>query len=96
MNQNRVLLVDEPTKGLAPKIVTQVSQALREAAKTVPVLLVEQNLTVVRDLAAGAIVLSDGRVAHTADSATEFLDDEALVTRHLGVGTGAAHEGAPA
>lgn len=96
MNQNRVLLVDEPTKGLAPKIVTEVTQALQEAAKTVPVLLVEQNLTVVRELAAGAIVLSDGRVSHTAASAAEFLNDEALVTRHLGVGTGASQEGAHA
>lgn len=96
MNENRVLLVDEPTKGLAPKIVTEVIQALQEAAKTVPILLVEQNLTVVRDLAAGAIVLSDGQVSHTTDSATAFLDDDALLTRHLGVGTSAAPEGAHA
>lgn len=94
MNQNRVLLVDEPTKGLAPKIVREVADALEEAAKTVPILLVEQNLAVVRQLAAGAIVLSDGHVVHTTDSATSFLDDDTLVTRHLGVGTGPAHEGA--
>lgn len=94
MNENRVLLVDEPTKGLAPKIVGEVADALEEAAKTVPILLVEQNLAVVRQLAAGAIVLSDGRVVHTTDSATSFLDDDTLVTRHLGVGTGPAHEGA--
>lgn len=94
MNENRVLLVDEPTKGLAPKIVGEVADALEEAAKTVPILLVEQNLAVVRQLAAGAIVLSDGHVVHTTDSATSFLDDDTLVTRHLGVGTGPAHEGA--
>ncbi|MGD6978139.1 MULTISPECIES: ABC transporter ATP-binding protein [Citricoccus] len=94
MNENRVLLVDEPTKGLAPKIVGEVADALEEAAKTVPILLVEQNLAVVRQLAGGAIVLSDGRVVHTTESATSFLDDDILVTRHLGVGTGPAHEGA--
>ncbi|MEV4900472.1 ATP-binding cassette domain-containing protein [Citricoccus sp. NPDC055426] len=87
MNQNRVLLVDEPTKGLAPKIVGEVAEALAEAARTVPILLVEQNLAVVRQLAAGAIVLSDGHVVHTTDSAAEFLADEELVTRYLGVGT---------
>ncbi|MGM7670126.1 ABC transporter ATP-binding protein [Microbacterium sp. A93] len=87
MNQNRVLLVDEPTKGLAPKIVGEVAEALAEAARTVPILLVEQNLAVVRQLAAGAIVLSDGHVVHTTESATAFLDDEALVTQYLGVGT---------
>ncbi|MDI3330006.1 MAG: ABC transporter ATP-binding protein [Micrococcus sp.] len=94
MNDNRVLLVDEPTKGLAPKIVGEVADALEEAAKTVPILLVEQNLAVVRQLAAGAIVLSDGHVVHTTDSATSFLDDDTLVTRHLGVGTGPAPKGA--
>ncbi|QCU78461.1 ATP-binding cassette domain-containing protein [Citricoccus sp. SGAir0253] len=94
MNDNRVLLVDEPTKGLAPKIVGEVAEALEEAARTVPILLVEQNLTVVRQLAAGAVVLSDGRVVHATDSATSFLDDDTLVTRHLGVGTGPAPEGA--
>lgn len=88
MNRNRVLLVDEPTKGLAPKIVGEVAEALAEAARTVPILLVEQNLAVVRQLAAGAIVLSDGHVVHTTDSAAAFLADEELVTRYLGVGTG--------
>ncbi len=87
LNENRVLLVDEPTKGLAPKIVSEVTEALAEAARTVPILLVEQNLAVVRELADGAIVLSDGHVVHTTDSAVDFLDDEDLVTRHLGVGT---------
>jgi branched-chain amino acid transport system ATP-binding protein len=96
LNPNRVLLVDEPTKGLAPLIVDDVADALAEAARTVPVLLVEQNLAVVRRLAAGAVVLSDGRVVHTTDSASAFLDDEALVTRHLGVGMDPSPEGARA
>src|SRR5699024_6897321 len=50
LNDNKLLLVDEPTKGLAPKIVQEVSAALLEASKTVPILLVEQNLEVVRQL----------------------------------------------
>jgi branched-chain amino acid transport system ATP-binding protein len=87
LNRNRILLVDEPTKGLAPRIVSEVAEALAEAAATVPILLVEQNLSVVRRLAAGAIVLSDGRDVHTTDSAESFLADEELVTRYLGVGT---------
>lgn len=84
LNDNKILLVDEPTKGLAPKIVVEVADALEEAAKTVPILLVEQNLDVVRRLAAGAIVIADGRVVHTGD-AREILDDDALITRLLGV-----------
>lgn len=85
LNENKLLLVDEPTKGLAPKIVMEVAEALAEAAKTVPILLVEQNLTVVRQLAAGAIILSGGKVVHRTDSATEFLDDAELTQRFLGV-----------
>src|SRR5699024_8785847 len=38
LNDNRILLVDEPTKGLAPRIVDEVSDALEEASKTVPIL----------------------------------------------------------
>lgn len=84
LNDNKLLLVDEPTKGLAPKIVTQVADALLEASKVVPILLVEQNLEVVRRLADGAVVIAGGRVVHTG-KAMEILDDEELTTRLLGV-----------
>lgn len=84
LNDNRLILVDEPTKGLAPKIVTEVADALQEAAKTVPILLVEQNLEVVRRLADGAVVIAGGRVVHTGPAA-EILDDADLTRRLLGV-----------
>lgn len=87
MNDNKLLLVDEPTKGLAPKIVTDVTHTLAAAAKLAPVVLVEQNLAVVRALAQRVVVISSGRVVHTGD-ALEFLDDDALTTRHLGVAGG--------
>jgi branched-chain amino acid transport system ATP-binding protein len=88
LNDNRLLLVDEPTKGLAPKIVTEVADALAEAATTVPMLLVEQNLEVVRHLADQAIVIADGRVVHTG-TASEILDDADLTRRLLGVSSSA-------
>ncbi|MRG61491.1 ATP-binding cassette domain-containing protein [Agromyces sp. CFH 90414] len=84
VNENRLLLVDEPTKGLAPKIVDEVAVALAEAAKTVPILLVEQNLAVIRALAHRAVVLSGGRVVYDGE-ASDLLDDEAMLRRHLGV-----------
>lgn len=86
LNTNKLLLVDEPTKGLAPIIVGEVAAALAEAAKTVPILLVEQNLSVVRQLAEGAIIIEGGRVVHTG-SAEEFLNDESMIQRFLGVAT---------
>ena len=89
LNDNLLLLVDEPTKGLAPKIVAEVADALAEASKTVPILLVEQNLEVVRRLADTAIVIGGGRVVHTGN-AREILDDEDLTRRLLGVHAEAA------
>lgn len=93
VNDNRILLVDEPTKGLAPLIVDQVAEALEEASRTVPILLVEQNLEVVRRLAGDAVVLSGGRVVHTG-SASDLLGDEHLTQRLLGVGVAPAAGGA--
>lgn len=84
LNDNRLLLVDEPTKGLAPRIVTEVADALEEASKTVPILLVEQNLEVVRRLAHDAIVIAGGRVVHVG-TANGILDDDDLTRRLLGV-----------
>ncbi len=86
INHNKLLLVDEPTKGLAPIIVGEVADALAEAAKTVPVLLVEQNLAVVRRLATDVIVIEGGRVVHTGD-VLELLNDDALTRKYLGVHT---------
>lgn len=87
LNTNKLLLVDEPTKGLAPIIVGEVATALAEAAKTVPILLVEQNLSVVKQLAEDAIIIEGGRVVHTG-SAAEFLSDDSMIQRFLGVATG--------
>ena len=84
LNDNRVLLVDEPTKGLAPKIVDEVAVALAEAAKTSPIVLVEQNLKVIDRLADSIVVIDAGRVVHSGP-ARELLDDPERIHRLLGV-----------
>jgi branched-chain amino acid transport system ATP-binding protein len=89
LNENRLLLIDEPTKGLAPLLVTEVAKALEKAAEIATVLIVEQNLGVVRRLADQVVVLDVGRVVHTGP-ARAFLDDPELVHRHLGVSGAAA------
>ena len=85
LNDNRVLLVDEPTKGLAPLLVTQVADVLARVAELTTVLLVEQNLGVVQRVARDAVVLDTGRVVHVGP-AQELLADQAMVHRMLGVG----------
>jgi branched-chain amino acid transport system ATP-binding protein len=89
LNENRLLLIDEPTKGLAPLLVTEVAKALERAAEIATILLVEQNLGVVRRLARDVVVLAQGQVVH-AGPAADFLDDPAQVRRHLGVATAEA------
>ncbi|MEV3946943.1 ABC transporter ATP-binding protein [Streptomyces halstedii] len=87
LNGNRLIIADEPTKGLAPKVVTEVTSVLERAAEAVPVLLVEQNLAMVRRLATHCAVLADGRTAHQGPAAALLGDPEAT-RRLLGVGRG--------
>jgi branched-chain amino acid transport system ATP-binding protein len=84
LNENRVLLVDEPTKGLAPLLVAQVAEVLAKASETETILLVEQNLSVVERLARDAIVLDQGRVVYSGP-AKDLLADQQRVRALLGV-----------
>jgi branched-chain amino acid transport system ATP-binding protein len=88
LNGNRVLLVDEPTKGLAPLLVTEVARVLERVSELTTVLLVEQNLGVVQRVARDAVVLDTGRVVHIGP-AKELLADRPMVQRMLGVGAAA-------
>ncbi len=81
-----LLLVDEPSKGLAPRLVSELAEVLERVAALATVLLVEQNLAVVRRLAQRVIVLDHGEVVHVGDA--NELDDPELAKRFLGV-TGA-------
>jgi branched-chain amino acid transport system ATP-binding protein len=85
LNDNRVLFVDEPTKGLSPLLVSEVARVLERVSELTTVLLVEQNLGVVARVARDAVVLDTGRVVHTGP-ARELLDDKAMVQRMMGVG----------
>jgi branched-chain amino acid transport system ATP-binding protein len=84
LNDNRLLVVDEPTKGLAPALVADVARVLERLSELTTVLLVEQNLGVVRRIARDVVVLDQGRVVH-AGAADRLLDDRATVKRLLGV-----------
>jgi branched-chain amino acid transport system ATP-binding protein len=89
LNDNRLLLVDEPTKGLAPLLVTEVARALERIAELTTVLLVEQNLSLVRRVARDAVVLEQGSVVHEGNAAV-LLADRDRVHRLLGVSRGGA------
>jgi branched-chain amino acid transport system ATP-binding protein len=79
----RVLFIDEPTKGLSPKFVSEVVDVLERVRETATVLMVEQNVHVIRRLGQQVIVLDHGQVVHTGQAGE--LADENLVRRLLGV-----------
>ena len=81
----KLLLVDEPTKGLAPAIVQSLMRAFRELKDTsTTILLVEQNFNFVRSLGDSVAVMDDGRVVHHG-LMHDLAHDEALQQRLLGL-----------
>ena len=92
-----LLVMDEPTEGLAPMIVEQVVEALRglAAESEIAVLLIEQNLGVAIDVADRIGVMVNGRIAHEMPAA-ELAADRELQERLLGVRSGANDDEADA
>ena len=86
LNQNKILVIDEPTKGLAPKLVTEVANALAHVADHSTMLLVEQNLALVKAIAQNIIVMDQGKVVF--EGGPENLQDETFVKSMLGVSGG--------
>jgi uncharacterized protein (UPF0261 family)/ABC-type branched-subunit amino acid transport system ATPase component len=89
----RVLVMDEPTEGLAPIIVEQVAGMLKRlsADAAISVLLVEQNLGVAIDIADHVAVMVNGRIARTL-RAFELAADADLQQRLMGVRQAAEEE----
>ena len=85
MGNPRVLLMDEPSEGLAPLIVAEVGRTiarLKEEGQSI--LLVEQNVKLALDLADDVVILNTGRIAFSGTAGQVRLD-QALITQHLGV-----------
>ena len=84
-----LILIDEPSKGLAPSIIQNMLSAFRQLkAAGATILLVEQNFNFARQLGDTVAVMDDGRVVHRGAMA-ELAEDEALQQRLLGLSMGA-------
>ena len=80
-----LMLIDEPTKGLAPAIVDNLIACLRDVKqKGATILMVEQNFRVARELGDFVRVMDNGRIVHAGDMAA-LAADEALQGRLLGL-----------
>jgi len=85
MGNPRVLLMDEPSEGLAPQIVHEVGRTIaRLKQEGQSIVLVEQNVNLALALADEVVMLNTGRVVF-AGSVDEVRSDQALITQHLGV-----------
>jgi len=85
MGNPDVLLLDEPSEGLAPLIVHEVNDSIRKLKNEgLSIILVEQNFNVAQELADHMVVLNIGQVAFNG-SAAQVLAEPELATRHLGI-----------
>jgi branched-chain amino acid transport system ATP-binding protein len=85
MGNPRVLLLDEPSEGLAPLIVAEVGRTIRRLKEEgQSIVLVEQNLQLALDVADHAVILNTGRCVFTG-GASEIVNNEDLIAQNLGV-----------
>jgi branched-chain amino acid transport system ATP-binding protein len=81
----RLILIDEPTKGLAPAIVKSMTAAIAELKRTsTTILLVEQNFAMASQVGDTVAVMDDGRIVHTGEMAA-LVADAALQERLMGL-----------
>jgi branched-chain amino acid transport system ATP-binding protein len=80
---NRLLLIDEPSEGLAPVIIENMMSAIRELSKDSTVILVEQNFLVASQLAEYYVIIEEGRSVQSGKM-KDLVNDKAAIHRYLG------------
>ena len=83
---NRLLLIDEPSEGLAPVLIEQMMEAIKELSSHSTVLLVEQNFIVASRLASRFVIIDEGASVVTGDM-VDLVDDEETIRKYLGAAT---------
>jgi len=85
MGNPRVLLMDEPSEGLAPQIVQEVGRTIAQLkAEGLSIVLVEQNIKLTLDLADDVVIVNTGAVVFSGTAAETKADDK-RIAQHLGV-----------
>jgi branched-chain amino acid transport system ATP-binding protein len=84
VNDTALLLIDEPSKGLAPIIVEALIEVINQIKEHSVVVLVEQNFYMASAVGDHFYILDDGAVVHSGNMA-EFVDDDELKSRYLGI-----------
>lgn len=85
MNDNDLLLIDEPTEGLSPLLAKNLINALDKLKEIATILLVEQNFRTVSSLGDNYYIFDNGKIVHEGNNMAELVTDKKLVAQYLGV-----------
>jgi branched-chain amino acid transport system ATP-binding protein len=85
VNDNELLLIDEPTEGLSPLLAKNLITSLDRLKEYATILLVEQNFRTVSKLGDGFYIFDNGKIVHSGDNMSELISDKELVAQYLGV-----------
>ncbi len=80
---NKLLLIDEPSEGLAPILIQQMMEAIRVLSETTTILLVEQNFIMASQLAERYTIIDDGKSVRSGGM-QELVNDTELIHHYLG------------
>ena len=80
---NTLLLIDEPSEGLAPILIQQMMEAIRKLSETTTVLLVEQNFIMASQLAKRYVIIDDGKSVHSGEM-QDLVQNEEMIHEYLG------------
>ena len=89
---NKLLLIDEPSEGLAPVLIEQMIEAIRHLSATTTVLLVEQNFIMASQLSEFYYIMDDGKIVHQGAMA-DLVQNKPLIHRYLGASVNAGGGG---
>jgi branched-chain amino acid transport system ATP-binding protein len=85
VNIHQILLIDEPSKGLAPIVVEHLAESLNHIKDKTTIILVEQNFHLACQVGIDYFILDDGQVVHQGQVA-DLVDDQQLKQKYLGIG----------
>jgi branched-chain amino acid transport system ATP-binding protein len=85
VNDNDLLLVDEPTEGLSPLLAKNLVKALDRLKEFATILLVEQNFRTVSKMGDNYYIFDNGKIVHEGNNMSELVADKKLVAQYLGV-----------
>ncbi len=85
VNDNDLLLIDEPTEGLSPLLAKNLIASLDRLKEYATILLIEQNFRTVSKLGDNYYIFDSGKIVHEGNSMSELIADKELVAQYLGV-----------